>query len=101
MNRRWLAILGILCGGWALSGAGSTASTQAAQRKPASTYDASQGSQKLEFDDRVVEGMNRTNLNEADHTGEDRKRNPERLIREKTDFHDELQRSLKEIRLVR
>lgn len=51
----------------------------------------------IEFDEKVVEGMGTKDLNTARHTGEEKGRKRERLVREKTDFHDEMKRALREV----
>ena len=63
-------------------------------RKPASAAD---GRSTIEFDEKVVEGMGAKDLSAAHHTGENRTRKGEGLVREKTDFHDEMKRSLREV----
>jgi hypothetical protein len=65
-------------------------------RKPAGSA-ATSGRSTIEFDEKVVEGMGQKDLSSARHTGENRGRKGQRLIREKTDFHDELKRSLREV----
>ncbi len=67
-----------------------------AGRKPAGSA-SSTGRSTIEFDEKVVEGMGQKDLSSARHTGENRGRKGQRLIREKTDFHDELKRSLREV----
>jgi hypothetical protein len=74
-----------------------SAAAQAGEKK-AAPVDAQK---KIDFDDKLVEGMNLKDLSSAEHTGEARRRSTDRLIREKTDFRDEVKRSLKEVRWAR
>ena len=70
------------------------AQAETKDRKPAGSAD---GRSTLEFDEKVVEGMGAKDLSSARHTGENRTRKGEGLVREKTDFHDEMKRSLREV----
>lgn len=72
----------------------------AAKRAPASARD-SEPQSTMEFDEKVVEALNRRDLSSASMTGENRLKRGERLIREKTEFRDELQKSLRELKWVR
>lgn len=56
------------------------------------------GSKNIEFDEKVVEGMNARELGSAEHIGENRSKKTDRLIREKVDFDHDVERSLKELK---
>ena len=64
-------------------------------RKPASAGE--KGSSTIEFDEKVVEGMGMKDLSSARHVGENRMKSGDRLIRERTDFRDDMKRALREV----
>ena len=76
--------------------AGDSGSNNGAKRDPAANTPGGKRGKSLEFDDNVVEGMNKNPLDSLQNVGREDGKTHGRLYKKRTDFQNEIRQSVQE-----